>query len=120
MAAPYIVGRSLIALKEESVEGTPETLADADVIAPVFNQEYTPNYEMHEREVMQDSLSRLASVTGERSGSISYAIELKGSGSAGTALNSVSRTLQACGMSETTVPIRNFFFLFCTCFILPK
>lgn len=103
MSDPYLVQRQQLAIKAEAVEGTAETLAAADLIAPIFEPEWAPTFEVDEREVVQPSLSRTTRVVGERSAVIRFATEVKGSGTAGTAPPNLSAALQACGFDETIV-----------------
>lgn len=104
---PFIVARRHIAMKVEAVEGTAETLADADVIAPAFGIEYASAFEFFDREVVQASFSRITQIAGERSATISFSTELKGVSAAdltaGTPPANLSVPLLGCGMAETIV-----------------
>ena len=42
---PFLIQRRHIAMKVETVEGTPESPADVDVIAPAFAIEYSAGIE---------------------------------------------------------------------------
>ncbi len=99
----FLRSRRQIALELEATEGTAETIVAADVIHPAFGVEYTAEFETNERELVEDSFSRIQRVTGERSATISFSVELKGSGTAGTAPLALARALQACGFAETIV-----------------
>jgi hypothetical protein len=104
MAAPFLTMRQQVAAKIEVTEGTANApAATADVIAPAYDVEYTPNFEVPEREVIQPSFSRISSIAGERTATISFATEVKGSTAAGTAPQNLSVPLQICGFSETIV-----------------
>ncbi len=104
MTNPFYPRRRQIAMKVEVTPGTEEALADADVIAPSYSVEYTPSVEMADRgDVVQASMSRLPMIAGERSVEMTFATELKGSGTAGTAPPQLSAPLQGCGMDETLV-----------------
>ena len=103
MAAPFIIQRQQVALKIESTEGTDAVPVDADVIAPVFDVEFTPTFEVFERDNVQASFSRLPQIQGERSAVISFSTEIKGSGTAGTAPANLSAPLLAAGFGETIV-----------------
>ena len=102
MATPFLPRRTQLALKLEGTEGTDAVVADADVIHPVFNVEYTPEFTMFERDVVAPSFSRLAQISAEQQATISFSTELKGSGSAiDTPPPNLSAPFQACGMAET-------------------
>jgi len=102
----FLTKRKQIAAKIEAVEGTGETLADIDVIAPIYNVEYAIDNIQNDRlEVVQPSFSRLSQVNGEINATLTFSTELKGSGTAGTAPAHLSDLLQACGMSETIVAV---------------
>lgn len=100
---PFIPTRSHVAVKIESVEGTDAVPADADVIAPAFDLDYSPTVEMAEREVVQASFSRITKIAGERSATISFSTELKGSGTAGTKPPNLAVPFRGCGFDETIV-----------------
>lgn len=102
MAVPFIIQRRHIAVKIETTEGTDAVPTDTDVIAPAYDIEYTPTFEMFEREILQASFSRLTQIAGERSAVISFAVELKGANGAVDAVaGHLSAPLKACGMAET-------------------
>lgn len=101
---PFIPVRSLIAVKIEVTEGTDVVPADADVVAPAFDIDYSAAVEMAERAVQQPSFSRITKIAGERSATISFSTELKGSGSAGVVPH-FSAAIRACGFDETIVAV---------------
>ncbi len=103
MTAPFFIQRQHVAVKVEGTEGTDSVPADADVIAPAFDVEWTPTFEVPERKPMQSSFSQLQRIAGERSAQITFATELKGSGAAGTAPTNLSAPFLACGLGETIV-----------------
>ncbi len=90
-----------LAAKAEGTEGAAETLAGAQAIL-VANPSFKPTIEMGARDNSSSSLSRWASVPGKRSGVIEFDVELKGSGTAGTA-PALGSLLKACGFGETVV-----------------
>ena len=100
---PMLKQRRLIAAKIETVEGTAETLAAADSFL-VYDPAITPDIQAHERNPSRITLSPLARVIGARSVSLSFSVELKGSGTAGTAPE-YGDLFRACGMSETIVAV---------------
>lgn len=96
--------RRVIAAKIEAVEGTAEaiTVTDAGILAidPKFDADIT----MYDRaNVKLNTLSKLVPVPGQRSGKISFKVELKGSGAAYSASvkPGVGVFLKACGFAET-------------------
>ncbi len=88
-----------LAAKAEGTEGSAETLAGADALL-VMNPSFRPSIEMGPRDNYSASLSRWASVPGKRSGVVEFDVELKGSGTAGTA-PALGKLLKACGFGET-------------------
>lgn len=101
----FIPRRRQLAAKTEVTFGTYEAPAAADIIEPVYDLDYSNSVEMFERDLINEALSRVAQVPGERSASISFSTELKGSGTAGTAPAHLSVPLKGCGMSETLVAV---------------
>jgi hypothetical protein len=98
-----ITARTQVAAKIESVEGTAETLAGADAfLASGFS--FKPSIESHGRENTSSSLSQFSSVAGARSATIEFDVEIKGSGTAGTA-PALGKLLQGCGFGETLVAV---------------
>ena len=103
MATPFINQRKQLAIKIETTEGTDAVPSDVDVVAPVYDLEYTPNIEQNIRDNVQASLSRIKQVSGQQAATMTFSLELKGSGTAGTVPTHLSDALQACGMGETIV-----------------
>ena len=91
--------RTQIAAKIETVEGSPESLSADDVLLAA-NVSFKPNIEMAERPLVSASLSSFGKAPGAQSATISFDVELKGSGEAGTPPE-FGKLLRACGMSET-------------------
>lgn len=96
--------RRVIAAKIESVEGTAEaiTVADSGILA--IDPTFDADIKMYERaNVRLNSLSNLVPIPGQQSGSISFKVELKGTGATYTALikPAVGPYLRACGFAET-------------------
>jgi len=96
---PLIEARTQIAAKKETVEGTAETLSASDAFLAA-NVKFTPNFAMGERKNVSSSLSPWASIPGVRSAKLEFDVELKGSGTAGTA-PALGNLLKACGLGET-------------------
>jgi len=101
--------RAQIAIKVEAVEGTAETLAGADAIL-VANPKFTPQPKVYDRENVSSSLSPFSAIAGEYWGQIEFDVELKGSGTAGTAPE-FGKALLGCGFSETVVPVTSVTYL---------
>ena len=90
-----------LAAKIETTEGTKETLTNTDAVL-VSNINFSPDIEMFARNNLRGTLSRDASVSGKQKASISFDVELKGSGAAGTPPD-YGKLLKGCGESETIV-----------------
>ena len=93
---------SQIAVELESVEGTAETLVDADATMLCYGPSYTASIGRFQRDPARSSLSKLDAVIGNQSASISWRTELKGSGSVGTA-PAWADALIACGFQVKVV-----------------
>ena len=93
--------KSQIAIAEEAEEGTAEDLSAADAILHM-NPSYSPDTPMNGRPVAGNSMSPYARIPGKRSMTIEFDVELKGSGTAGTAPE-FGTALKCCGCSETIV-----------------
>lgn len=104
MTSPFLTKRKHVALKIEAVEGVDELPGDADVIYPATDIAWSPSGENNDREATADSFSPIKSIVGELSAEITFAAEIKGSGTAGTAPN-IGKALQACGFGETIVAV---------------
>ena len=96
-----MVKKTQIAAKIENPEGTPQTLAGADAFLAA-NVSFKPNLEMGDRDNVTSSLSRFSRVPGARSAQIEFDMEVKGSGTKGTA-PALGKLLKACGFGETPV-----------------
>jgi len=96
---PLLEARTQIAAKKETVEGSAETLSASDAFLAA-NVKFTPNFAMGERKNVSSSLSPWASIPGVRSAKLEFDVELKGSGTAGTA-PALGNLLKACGFGET-------------------
>lgn len=92
--------RRQIAVKIEGTEGTAETLAAADVIQ-VREPTYKPNVPFYQRNIARATLTPLQALPGIKTGTLSFGVELKGSGAASTAPE-YDAVLQACGLLPTT------------------
>ncbi len=104
-----IEARTQLAAKLEGTEGAAETLAGADVLL-VANFKFTPNIAMGARDNVAASLSPFAQVPGARSGKMEFDVELKGSGTAGTA-PALGKLLKASRFGETVVAVTSVTYL---------
>lgn len=100
---PLRTQRAVIAAKVETVEGTAETLAAANGVLALSGQ-FQRNQDMLTRNPLRPTLSQMASVPGKRTASISASVEMRGSGTAGTAPD-WGPMLRACGFGETIVAV---------------
>lgn len=82
----------------ESVEGTKQAVAAANCVLHK-NLAFVPSIEQYKRELLRGTLSRDPTVSGQRSGKLSFDIELVGSGTAGTAPY-WGAFMKGCGFSE--------------------
>ena len=104
-----IIKRAQMAAKLEATEGTAESLAGADAFL-ASNIDFKPGIEMHPRENYSSSLSKFSQVPGARQAAIDFDVELKGSGTAGTA-PALGKLLKACGFGETVVAVTSVTYL---------
>lgn len=93
-----------LAVKIESAEGTPETLAAADAHHLLLgdNAAYSADPTMHDRPIVQESYSRHKQLVGVEQGAITAAVELRGSGAEDTA-PSWDALLRSAGFAKSTV-----------------
>jgi hypothetical protein len=98
---PIIEARSQLAAKEETTEGTAETLAAANAIL-AGEIKFDPDVDMEELDLQSSSLSPFPAVAGGRMARMTFKCEPKGSGTAGTPPE-IGLLLRACGYEETIV-----------------
>lgn len=96
---PLMTQNAVVALKAESVEGTAETLTAAEAIL-VYNPVFTPGIERHERYPVRGDLSTMNRISGRRQATLSFSVEIKGSGAAGTPPE-FGPALLGCKMEQT-------------------
>lgn len=102
MPSPYLTTLQHLAAKTEAVEGVDESPADADVVAPVFDLEWTPTINVPERNPVSGTMSKPQRVSGDQMVTLSFGVELKGGGGAvDDPPPMLADLLQACGMIET-------------------
>lgn len=91
-----------IALAEESTEGTAETLTASDATMTVYDPSFAIDVTRFTRNPARASLSKLPSTVGRQVGTISFTVDLMGSGDVGTE-PSWDAALRACGFRINTV-----------------
>lgn len=94
--------RAVVAAKAESTEGTVIALAGADANFQVTEPRFEANVAMSKRDILDTSLSPFKMIPGTRLAKVSFKVENKGSGTAGTA-PAIGKLLLACGFGETVV-----------------
>ena len=104
-----IIKRAQMAAKAEGTEGTAETLAGADAFL-AMNINFNPEIEMGPRDNVSSSLSNFSKAPGARKATMEFDVELKGSGTAGTA-PALGKILKACGFGETVVAVTSVTYL---------
>ena len=97
-----LVNRRVLLAAVEAVPGVAETLTGADAILIENLQMSYVNERMNERPAIRQSFGKLAAIYGGSLAQVTFDIEIKGSGTAGTAPEA-GALLQAVGMSETIV-----------------
>lgn len=99
MAGPFLPRRQQIAMVIEATEGTFVALSAGDVVAPILEPEWAPEFTFFERDVVQPSLSRLAQIASEQLATISFSLEMKGMGTTSGTIPNVDVALRACGFA---------------------
>jgi hypothetical protein len=102
---PISAKRGGILAKIETNYGTDSVPTGAANAIAVMNPQYTTDVTIVERDqILRDSLSRLSFVVGRKLARLTFGVEMKGSGTAGTAARH-GALLRACGLSETVVAV---------------
>jgi len=96
--------RAVVAAKIESVVGTAETLAAADANFLIMDPKFTADIPMFDRKNLDQSISPFAPIPGTQKATLTFKVENKGSGTAGTA-PAIGKLFKACGLGETLVAI---------------
>ena len=104
MAGKLLIRKAVIAVKQESTEGTAETLAAADADMLIYAPTHDQAVEVFRRRPARSLLSKLDGVPGKLVGSVGWRTELKGSGTVGTR-PSWDTSLMACGFSGSSVSV---------------
>lgn len=94
--------RVVLAGKAETTEGTAVSLAGADANNLIMDPKYDVDVPMFKRSFLNNSLSPQGQIATTRGSAISFKVEVKGSGTAGTA-PACGKYLKSCGFSETVV-----------------
>ncbi len=95
-----LVRKTVIGVKTETTQGTAATLAATDFML-AEDVKIKPVVEMLDRNYYRSTLSPIASVAGKRMFDLTFKLELKGSGSAGTVYAPIDACIQACGFTST-------------------
>lgn len=96
--------RQVIAAKVETTEGTAISLAGADANNLIMDPKFEADVPMYERTFLDNSLSPQKAIATTRLARLSFKVEAKGSGTAGTA-PALGKLLRACGLDETVVAL---------------
>lgn len=99
---PILTKRAVVAAKIEVAEGTSETLAAGDANFLVVDPKFEVEVPMFNRNNVDASLSPYAMIAGTQMATLSFKVEVRGSGAAGTA-PALGKLLKACGFGETVV-----------------
>jgi hypothetical protein len=102
--AEFLERRMVLGSKVESSEGTANAPVGADCNLLVEDVKFEADIDQFDRKPLSADLSPYASIAGMRKARLTCKIELKGSGTAGTA-PAIGKLLKACGMSETLVAV---------------
>lgn len=97
-----LVRKAQIAVAEESVEGTAETLVAADATMLCYDPTFEPTISLFTRSPARATLSQLGRVIGKQLGRIGWKSELKGSGAVATA-PAWDDAIRACGFARSVV-----------------
>jgi hypothetical protein len=91
----------VVLMKLEATAGSPESLSDSDAIGPLSNVQYNANIEINERDINSSSKGQYGKVAGKQSATISFDLEVKGSGT-NTGNPLWTKALRAAGFAPTT------------------
>jgi hypothetical protein len=96
--------RTVLAAKVEVTVGTAETLSAAESLLLVYDAKFDASIPMFDRRLMDASISPFTPIPGTQMAKLTFKVEIKGSGTAGTA-PALGLFLKACGMGETLVAV---------------
>ncbi len=94
--------KTQIAAKVEGVQGTVESLIASDAKLLVSDPSYNAEFDLYDRNIVKSDLSKVQSVTGKKSATTSFGLELRGSGTS-TTPPEWSKLLRACGFQQNAV-----------------
>ena len=98
---PILASRCQVAIKQEAVAGTAQTLAAADVVLTTDLPTFTPDVEIADRAALSAALSPRGVVTGARMAKIAFKMNLRGLATAAvdpTNLPDFSVPFRGCGI----------------------
>lgn len=94
--------KAQVAVEEESVEGTAETLLAADAQMELYDLAFTPSIDRFKRNPARTTLSMLDPIIGKQAAGISWRTPLVGSGDV-TVVPNWDDAIRACGFARSTV-----------------
>ena len=100
MPAPKLFNKIVIGIKTETTQNTPATVVATDFLL-AEGVEITPVGEQIARNYRRNSLDKIGHVIGKKNYDVKFKIEIKGSGTRGTAYAPLGAALQACAFVET-------------------
>lgn len=100
--SPLLIKKQVILAEVESTYGTDPTPTAADDAILAINPQIKETFTPLERNINISTFSNYPSLSGIRFAELSFQVELKGSGSAGTSPR-LGKLLRACGMDETVI-----------------
>src|SRR5688500_10826814 len=96
--------KCVLAVSVEAVEGVAETLDGAEANILIVEPKFDPDLPMYKREIVDASLLPFEMIPGTQKATCSFKVEVKGSGTAGTA-PAIGKLLRGCGWKETLVAV---------------
>lgn len=103
--APRIERLGVLYAKIEATPGTDSVPTGTTDPVIAYNVKITPKHEFEKRPDLAVTKSNLKELRGKSSSEISFEVELRSSGTAGTAPKGIGALLQACDLTETLVSV---------------
>lgn len=100
--AEFLERRMVLGTKKETTEGTANAPTGADCNILAEDVKFEPDIDQTDRNPIAADLSPYASIAGARKARLTFKVELKGSGAAGT-VPAIGKLIKACGFSENIV-----------------
>ena len=100
--AEFLERRMILGTKKETTEGTANAPAAGDCNILAEDVRFEPDIDQTDRMPISSDLSPYASIAGARKARVTFKVELKGSGAAGTA-PAIGKLIKACGYNEVIV-----------------